>query len=324
MMRAFALLIAAVLSVAPCLAAPKHVIVIAMENKDAVRTSATARDYIYGNVKDAPFINKSFSKEAALASNFIDELMKDRSQPHYILMEAGRTTFDDTHFKCDNDPLKSCDLLSRRPNWTTSREHLTAQIEDARRPALTWMTYQEGLDPGKTGACPIHSSGLYAAKHNPFVYFSDVSGNPPDSSSANCIAHTRDLSRFADDMASNSLASYVFISPNLCHDMHGALECLTGKVAKGDAFLRSFLPPLLSWARQNKGVVFLVWDEGDDSDRIPFYAAGWGVKRGYDSKVRYSHRSVVKTVERILGLPILEAVKDANDLSDMFEQGALP
>lgn len=317
--------LAALLALAnPCFAAPKHVIVIAMENKDAAPANARTRNFIYGNVKDAPFINNTLSRQAARASNFVDELMAERSQPHYILMEAGRTTFADTSFTCDNDPLKSCDLFSRRPNWTKSREHLTAQIEDARRPALTWMTYQEGLDPKSTGACPIRSSGLYAAKHNPFVYFSDVAGEPPSSKSANCIAHTRDLSRFAEDMASNSLANYVFISPNLCHDMHGALSCPGEKVAKGDAFLRSFMPPLLTWARANKAVVFIVWDEGNASDRIPFYAAGWGVKPNYESKLRYSHRSLLKTVERMLGLPELESVSDAADLSDMFEPGVIP
>lgn len=320
----FLVLIAAVLGLAvPCLAAPKHVIVIAMENKDAKPKGTRAHSYIYGNLRDAPFINRTLSGQAARAANFIDELMKDRSQPHYILMEAGRTIFEDAHFECDNDPLKSCGFLSSRPNWTKSREHLTAQFEDAGRPELNWMTYQEGISPAVTGACPVHSSGLYAAKHNPFIYFSDVSGEPPSRDNRHCISHTRELSRFAEDMASNALASYVFITPNLCHDMHGALSCATGKIAAGDEFLRTFLPPLLDWAGRNEAVVLIVWDEGSESEKIPFYAAGWGVKRGYESEVRYSHRSLVKTIERIFDLPVLDAVQDASDLSDMFEAGAL-
>lgn len=323
-MRFVVLLAVLLIWAAPCLAAPLHVIVIAMENKDATQTSAKTRNYIYGNTQDAPYVNSTLSKQASRSGNFVDELMKDGSQPHYILMEAGRTLFEDTHFECDNDPLKSCDFFSRRPNWTKSREHLTAQIENSGRTALTWMTYQEGISPATTGACPVHSSGLYAAKHNPFVYFSDVAGEPPSRDNGYCISHTRELSRFAVDLASNSLASYVFIAPNLCHDMHGALSCLANRVARGDEFLRSFLPPLLAWARANKAVVFVVWDEGSSGERIPFYAAGWGVKRGYESKTRYSHRSLLRTIERIFELPLLDAVKDANDLSDMFEPGMLP
>lgn len=309
---------------APVHAAPRHVIVIAMENKDAAEIHPGTRSYIYGNTRDAPYINGELMQQASRASFFVDELLKERSQPHYILMEAGRATFDDTRFNCDNDPGESCDLLSGRPNWTKSREHLTAQIEAARNPKLTWMTYQEGLEPDKTGACPVHSAGLYAAKHNPFVYFSDIAGEPPDASNAHCIAHTRDLRQFVADMKANTLANYVFVTPNLCNDMHGARQCGKKDVATGDAFLKSFLPPVLSWAQQNKAVVFVLWDEGRAGKTLPFFAAGWGVKPNHESKVRYSHRSVLRTIERILGLPTLAAVADAPDLSDMFEPGVLP
>ena len=95
-------------------------------------------------------------------------------------------------------------------------------------------------------------------------------------------------------------------------------------MAAGDAYLKSFLPPLLAWAKDNKAVVFVMWDEGDGGTLLPFYAAGWGVKKDYESKLRYSHRSVLKTVERIFSLPVLPAVKDATDLADMFEPGILP
>ena len=308
----------------PVLAAPQHVIVIALENKDATRLDVNPHDYIYDNLERAPYLNGVLSARASRASNFVDELLKRRSQPHYILMEAGTSQFDDTRFKCDNDPGKSCDVLFGPPNWTSSGAHLTAQIEAARNPALTWMTYQEGLDPKKTGSCPIHSSGLYAAKHNPFVYFSDIAGSPPAGDNANCAAHTRDLSRFAADMASGSLANYVFVTPNLCNDMHGAGGCEGDDVEAGDRFLRGFLPPLLDWADRNKAVVFLVWDEGSAGKKLPFYAVGWGVKKDYESRIRYSHGSMLKTIERIFGLPVLDAVKEATDLADMFEPGILP
>jgi hypothetical protein len=81
---------------------------------------------------------------------------------------------------------------------------------------------------------------------------------------------------------------------------------------------------VIGWARQNDAVVFLVWDEGKKGLKLPFYAVGSGVKSGYQGKLPYSHRSLVKTVERIFGLPELEPVKSANDLSDLFEPGTLP
>lgn len=321
--RLIVVLAAAVAACVPAAAAPKHVIVIAMENKDAEKLSDRSHNYIYGNTGDAPYLNGTLAAAGAHATNFTDELPDYTSQPHYIAMEAGTNTFADTTFTCDSDPTKSCRHVFGQPNWTKSNAHLTAQIEAA-RPPLTWMTYQEDISPKTTGACPIHSAGPYAAKHNPFVYFADIAGDPPSADNPHCIAHTRDLGRFAADMHSGKLANYVFITPNLCHDMHGMAGCRNDTVAAGDDFLKSFLPPVIDWARANDAVIFVMWDEGKKGLKLPFYAAGAGVKQGHASKASYSHRSVVKTIGRIFGLPVLGAVKGATDLSDMFEPGVLP
>lgn len=318
LLRFLPLMAMALVLAAPAAAAPRHVIVIAMENTDAERVGATD-GYIYGNTQDAPFLNGTLAPQAAMARNFSNELTAYKSQPHYIVMEAGINTFPDTTFTCDHAPGKQCD--SFHPNWTTSRAHLTAQIEAA---GLSWMTYQEGLDPKTTGACPLRYAGFYAAHHNPFIYFADVAGAPPSRDNPNCIAHTRNLDRFLTDMQAGELANYVFITPNLCHDMHGHAGCPNNRVAAGDAFLASLLGPLLPWAEKNDAVVFVVWDEGRHGSRVPFFAAGPGIRKGYRSDVAYSHGSVLKTVERILGLPVLASVTDVNDLSDMFKPGVLP
>lgn len=305
----------------PAEAAPRHVIVIAMENKDADKAGKNSHNFIYGNSADAPYLNGALKAEAARALNFTDELSAYNSQPHYIAMEAGTNRFADTTFTCDNDPGEPCRYVFGTPNWTKSSDHLVAQLDAA---GHSWMTYQEDIDPKTTGACPVRSAGFYAAKHNPFVYFADVAGAPPAADNANCIAHTRDLSRFAADMKAGKLADYVFITPNLCHDMHGHNGCKDNEVAEGDAFLAAFLPPLIDWSKRNEAVVFVVWDEGKKGLKLPFYAVGAGVKAGHDGELAYSHRSLVKTIGRIFGLPQLAAVKGANDLSDLFMPGALP
>ena len=323
MMRLLAVLATLATLASQAAATPRHVIVIAMENTDAEKAGSKSHAYVYGNNADAPFLNTVLAQQGARASNFIDELSAYNSQPHYIAMEAGTSSFADTAFTCDNDPGKPCSYLFGRPNWTKSTEHLVSQMAKA-SPPVSWMTYQEGIGPETTGACPVRSAGHYAAKHNPFVYFADVAGAPPDENNANCIAHTRELGRFAEDMRTGKLANYVFITPDLCHDMHGAPGCREDGVSAGDAFLGSFLPPVLSWAKHNNAVVFVVWDEGKRGLKLPFYAAGKGVKAGYESEVKYSHRSLVKTIGRIFGLPELARVKGANDMSDLFEPGVLP
>ena len=307
---------------APCAAASRHIIVIAMENKDA-SNHASGHEFIYGN-KNAPYINGELSAQAARANNFVDDTDAHLSQPHYIQMLAGRTVFHDADFTCDQDPLEPCSDSNKHQNWTTSSGHLMAQLDAALDPTLTWMTYQEGYDPEKTGACPIYSDGLYAAKHNPFVYFADVSGDPPSTDNGYCIAHTRELGQFETDMNAGTLANFVFITPDLCNDMHGAPSCPTKTVARGDQFLKSFLPPIISWAKKNDAIIFVTWDESSGSRTMPFFVAGAGVKAGYVSDVKYSHSSELRTIERIFGLPVLDAVKHAVDLSDMFDPGVLP
>lgn len=126
---------------APSAAAPRHVIVIAMENKDAEMTKSGNHSFIYGNEADAPYINGKLTAQAARATNFIDDSDAHVSQPHYIQMLTGRDVFHDADFTCDADPLHACNASTNQQNWTTSHAHLMAQLDAARDPALTWMTY---------------------------------------------------------------------------------------------------------------------------------------------------------------------------------------
>ena len=54
----------------PCAAAPRHVIVIVMENKDGAMTRGDANSYVYGNTAEAPYINGELWAKAARATKF--------------------------------------------------------------------------------------------------------------------------------------------------------------------------------------------------------------------------------------------------------------
>ena len=234
-------------------------------------------------------------------------------------MEAGTNRFADHTFNADADPI-----AAHRTNNTGSKDHLVSQMKAAN---VSWMTYQEGLDPKYTGACPIVSSGhtFYAAKHNPFVFFEDISGDPPSSNNAECISHTKPYAELRRDINKNLVSSYVFITPNLCNDMHGALGCKTrDTVKRGDDWLKVELPAITKWANKNHGVIFITWDEGDETNKMPFIAAGFGVKAGYAGNVPYNHGSILKSIEMIFGLPLLRTVVEDNDLSDLFRKGMFP
>lgn len=285
----------------------KYVFVITMENHDA--------NQIIGNAVDAPYINGTLVPQYAQASNFNDELPNLPSEPHYIWMEAGTNAFSDHTFTTDGDASSS--------NSTSSTAHLVTQIKNATN-GVTWMSYQEGINSA-TGACPIASAGFYKPKHNPFVFFKDVSGNPPSKTNAYCDAHHKDASALAADLAKKAVATYNFITPNQCHDMHGQTGCPKGNTIRaGDDWLKAKLPAIISFAKANSGVIFLTWDEGENTKKMPFLAIGAHTKVGYTGSVSYTHGSLVKSIEKILQVPILPKVSSANDFADLFTAGSFP
>jgi hypothetical protein len=121
------------------------------------------------------------------------------------------------------------------------------------------------------------------------------------------------------------VAAYSFITPNLCHDDHGQSSCPDKDTAlAADEWLSANMPALISFANMHEGAVFIVWDEGANGVTLPFIALGPHVKPGYAGNVWYTHSSLLKSVEEILGLPVLPAVAPASDLSDLFESGYFP
>jgi hypothetical protein len=286
----------------------QHVIVIAMENHDASQ--------IYGNMTDAPYINGTLIPTYAHATNFNDPLaLSIPSEPHYVWMEAGTNAFSDHTFTGDSNPSST--------NSTASNAHLVTQIKNSIS-GVTWMTYQEGQN-STTGSCPIASSGFYAPKHDPFIFFQDVSGNPPSKTNSYCVAHSKPYSSFASDLAANNIASYVFITPNLCNDMHGATGCPNSNtIRSGDDWLKAELPRIIAWANTHSSVILITWDEGSSTSKMAFLAVGPGVKANFTGTVSYTHSSIIKSVERIFGLSFLSTVSSSNDLADLFQAGFFP
>ena len=293
--------------VASATSAIKVVFVIAFENHDSGQ--------VYGNVAEAPYINNVLLPAYAHSTNFGDLLPALPSEPHYVWMEAGTNEFSDHTFKGDGDPSPT--------NSTGSTAHLVTQIESAHN-GTSWMSYQEGLNDN-TGRCPIQSSGHYAAKHNPFVFFRDVSGDPPSTANAYCAAHHKNFKLLAGDLKAGTVATYNFITPNQCNDMHGAADCrIDNQIVASDAWLQKKLPPIIDYVNAHQGAIFLVWDEGKRTNLMPFIAIGPTVKKGYASTVKLDHSAQLKSIEKILHLPILPTVSTANDFADLFEAGQFP
>src|SRR6266571_1871361 len=288
----------------------KNVFMIVMENQDW--------SSIKGNTPSAPYIKSLLTRsDASYASNYHNVTPSEvangylhPSEPNYIWLEGGTNSFTDHTYTNDNDATSG--------NYTTSTNHLTTLLQNK---GLSWKAYEESMPSG----CPITSSGNYAAKHNPLVFFTDVSGNPPSATNTNCSSHVVPFTQLATDLQNNTVPSYSFITPNLCDDMHSnSCSGSNDPIHQGDTWLSTNLPTLLnSAAYKNGGAVFLTWDEDSGSttnNPIGMIVLSPLAKgNGYTNTTLYSHSSFVKTVETIFGLsPLLANASSATDLSDLF------
>jgi phosphatidylinositol-3-phosphatase len=286
------------------IAGPRTLFVIVMENQDA--------STIYGNTTDVPYINSLFSL-GGRADAFVDLIPNLPSEPHYIWMEAGTNTFTDHTFTTNN--------VSSASNSTSSTEHLVTQLQAA---GIPWVTYQDGM---KVGTCPLAGFGAQVAKHDPFVFFQDVAGDPPALTTPYCIEHHRPFTDFEADLAAG-LEGYVFITPSQCHDMHGQPSCPSGtdpvaNLRAGDAWLASELPRIIDYTRTHDAVIFLAWDEAKSS-QLPFVILGNHVRAGYTSTTEFTHSTMLATAEDFLGVPRLPTVADTPTFAEMFESGTFP
>jgi hypothetical protein len=244
--------------------------VIVMENKE------------YGEVigsTAAPFIN-GLARRYALAQAMY--AATHPSLPNYLALTSGST------FGIDTD----CTACSVRG--------ATSLVDQLERAHISWSAYMEGLPyPCFTGA----AAGEYAKKHDPFVYYTRVVNN------ASWCARVVPLTELGADERAGTLPRFIWITPDLCHDMH---DC---SVATGDRFLSSLVPPLLRSLGPH-GVLFITWDEGTSDSgccrlasggHVATIVAGPGAGRGARLNTPTDHYSVLGTVEDLLGLPRLRA-----------------
>jgi hypothetical protein len=253
----------------------------------------------------APYLN-SLLPLGAHAQQYFNPPANHPSEPNYLWLEAG------TNFGILNDAEPAV-------NHQSTTQHLTTLLQNA---GISWKAYEESIDGA---SCPLTTGGTdgkYAARHNPFVYFDDVTDtNTP--SSANCIAHVRPYPELATDMTTNSVARYNFITPNVCDDMHDNTGCATNdSIRNGDTWLSQNVPTILnSAAYRNNGALFITWDEGEGSDGpIGMIALSPLAKVGYANSLAYTHSSTLRTFEEIFGVtPLLGDAAHATDLSDLFQ-----
>jgi hypothetical protein len=233
----------------------------------------------------------------------------------------------------------------------------------------SWKSYQESLPP--SGADTVNYSdgvytnntdftkilpplnppltqadvvALYAAKHNPFVYFRSVQdGSNPHSSLKNSVDFEGPRGLFAD-LGSGNVPSFSFIAPNQCNDQHGRgnggafcnfdpsddgtqASLNPALIYRGDVTVQKLVTAIKrspAWSDGNNAII-VMWDENDYSlapnvnQVMLIVDTNYGVK-GVQSARRYTHFSVLKTLEAGFELPCLNHACDnsVQVMTDLF------
>ena len=223
---------------------------------------------------------------------------------------------------------------------------------------LSWKSYQESLPP--TGADNVtYSDGfftdltvpadipggllkLYAAKHNPFVYFRSIQ-EELKAGAKNIVGFDGEAGLY-EDLASGDVPTLSFIAPNQCNDQHGrgngGSQCDYDFQSNGTQ--RGLNPALIyvgdlklgtiirdihrspAWHDGSNAIV-VVWDENDYSlapntnHVLTLVETNYG-QGGRSSNRFYTHFSLLRSLEGGLGLRCLNHAcdNDTKVMSDLF------
>jgi phosphatidylinositol-3-phosphatase len=265
----------------------KHIFTIVLENKGYIKM-------LEGD--EAPYF-QSLAQQYGLAESYYG--IQHPSLPNYLALIGG-------------------DTFGINENCTDCLINAPTIVDQFEAAGISWKAYMESMPT----PCFVGDKGsLYQQKHNPFIYFTTIRNNP-----ARCNRIVP-FTEFASDLQANTLPSYVWITPNMCNDMH---DCA---IKTGDAWLRTWVSQIMaSPAWQDRGVLFITFDEGelDDNSGCCQYGQGGHLatlvisplgKPGYRSQTLFSHYSLLRTIEDSWGLPPLgKANCDCSlPMADFFE-----
>lgn len=255
----------------------QHVVWIVMENK-------TFSDVI--DSPNAPYIN-SMARKCGLATDFHAE--SHPSLPNYIAMTSG----DTQGITDDADP---------------SSHALSVPSIFSQLGASGWRALIESMPSN----CSLSNSGLYAVRHNPAVYYTNL----------RTACTTRDVPlRYPLNLS----AKLTIVIPNTCNDMH---SCPTAsdsaaQVRNGDGWLSRVMPRVFASRQYRAGstVVFITWDEDDyhHDQHIPTLVISPSTRPGTKAIARFDHYSLLRTTSDLLDLHIsLGAASSALSMKKAF------
>jgi phosphatidylinositol-3-phosphatase len=229
----------------------------------------------------APYIT-SLAKTWANMTN--SHAITHPSQPNYLALFSGSTQ----GVTSDNCPV----------NFSVAS--LGSELVKA---GISFTGFAESMPSDGFEGCQAHpdhlpSGWLYMRKHVPWTDFETV----PRKDS---IVYTKALSK--------PPSQFVWITPNMCNDMH---DC---SIATGDTWASKNLPNLIAWDKANDGVLILTFDENDGSpgNQIPTILAGNVNPGSYSQHI--THYNVLRTIEDIFAVKALGKAAPATPITGVVK-----
>jgi hypothetical protein len=220
----------------------------------------------------------------------------------YILLTSGST-----HGICDdNDP----------GNHRLTGANIFAQTVAA---GGQWRNYAESAPT--TCAATNAGNDRFLVRHTPAPYYV--------SEASRCRRWdvplgTPTAGALHDSLAAGQLPAYAFVTPDACHDMHGAPACPSASVRDADRWLQTWVPLIMASPdyTAHRLVVIITWDEGTNTtNHLPTLVISPTTSH-VRSATGYTHCSTLRTAEEILHLPLLGCAAHAAGMVAAFRLSA--
>ncbi len=261
-----------------------HVIWIVFENQ--------GYHQVVGN-RHLPYTNR-LAASCGLATRYYG--VGDPSLPNYIAMTSGRTW----GVTSDSSPAL------RVPS-------IFSQVRSAH---LQWRSYSESMPRNCYRSDYPSSNPVYTAHHEPVIFYANIRR---DCSRWDLPLGTVHKGPLAHALASGKLPAFAFVGPN---DDGGTTKpgcsrpCGDVDPPLSDRFLRRWMKKILASKAYASGktAVFVTWDEDAtfentlcpalDCDHLATLVISPSVRRGMRSAAAFSHYSLLRTTEDLLGLRV--------------------
>ena len=266
-----------------------HVFLFMFENQDYRA--------VIGNRRQAPYFNGLLRSGTLLSRVYAEEHPSDAN---YLAIAAGGAF---------GIPLT--DPLEINPRFAVHARNIGDLVNAAHE---SWRAYLQSA----AGPCDDTVHGYYWNDDLPFLYFPDVLNRP-----AYCSSHVLPLEAMGADLANTTTTpNFAWIAADDCSDMEGC------GLRTGDQFLARTLGAVLrspAWRTQRSLAIITMDEDAYDHQHPPqlvptVILGSSAVRRGFVSRTRYTHYSLLRTIEAALGLGTLTRNdRYANALNDAFD-----